>query len=96
MAQRFLEIEISRHIYTSVTDDEDPKYAGLFDGNNKVTNKGWSSLEDVAQKAADKVVTEYDWETNKSETEIEGYHEVSEAEAKQFSVWDEKNGQKMP
>jgi hypothetical protein len=67
----------------------------LFDANDKISNKGWSSLKDVAHKAADKVVAEYDWETEKSETEIEGYQEVSEAEAKQFSVWDEKNSRKM-
>lgn len=104
MAQRFLEIEVSRSVYTSVTvaiDDEDPKYAGLFDENNK-TNKGWSSshvgwlsLKDVAHKAADKVVAEYDWETDKSETEIDGFQEVSESEARQFNIWDEKNNQKM-
>lgn len=98
MAQRFLEIQISRYIYTSVTvaiDDEDPKYAGLFDENSKVTNQGWSSLKNAAHKAADKIVAEDDWETDRSETEIDGYHEVSEAEAKQFSVWDEKNSRKM-
>jgi hypothetical protein len=98
MAQRFLEIDISRSIFTSVNvviDDEDPKYAGLFDASGKVSNFGWSALKDVAHKAADKIVSEYDWETDKSETEIDGYKEVSEEEAKLFSVWDEKNNRKL-
>jgi len=99
MAQRFLEIEISRSIFTSVNvaiDDADPKYAGLFSENGTLSHKAFHLLKDVAHKAADKVASEYDWETDKSETEIDGLQEVSAEEASHFKVWDEKNDRKMP
>jgi hypothetical protein len=98
MAQRFLEIEISRHIFTTVNivvDDEDEKYKDVFNAENKISHKAFHLLQDAAHQAADKIVSEYDWETDKSETEVDGMKEVPKGEAVLFECWDAKNNRKL-
>lgn len=89
MAKRFLEVEVSRNIFTTVNivvDDEDPKYQGMFSG--EANRRGFSCLKEAAHKAASEVVGGLDWETEDSSTEIHGYHEVEESLALEFPNWD--------
>lgn len=98
MAQRFIEVKISRHVFTTVNiliDDEDKKYEGLFDGNGKLSARSFSLLQEEAHAAADKVAEEYDWETDTSETDIDSAKEVTKEEATLFGVWDAKNKRKF-
>ena len=55
MTQRFIELQVSRAIYTDVTiaiDDEDPKYKTLFAEDGSLTFRGASLLKEAAAKAA--------------------------------------------
>lgn len=94
MTQRFIELQVSRAIYTDVTiaiDDEDPKYKTLFAEDGSLTFRGASLLKEAAAKAADNVAESYDWQKDTTETEIDAYHEVSVEEARQYKIWDTKN-----
>jgi len=74
MAQRFLEVQVSRHIFTTVNivvDDEDERFKGIFKEDGTLSTKAMSLLNNVAHQAADKIAPEYDWETDKTETEID-------------------------
>lgn len=97
MAQRFLEVEVSRHIFTTVNivvDDEDEKFKEAFNGG-VLSYQAFRVLQKAAHEAADKIAPEYDWETDKTETEIDGLKEVSKEEAAMFQVWDAQNNRKF-
>lgn len=98
MAQRFLEVEVSRHIFTTVNivvDDEDERFKEAFGQDGKISHKAFHLLQKAAHEAADKIAPEYDWETDKTETDIDGVKEISKGEAAMFQVWDAQNNRKF-
>lgn len=95
MAERFLEIEISQAVFTTVylaVDDEDERFKGLFNAEGKPTWKGLSQIKDEIKVAAAVTTDRSDWERDTGETEVHSLKCVQKAEATIYSVWDARAG----
>jgi hypothetical protein len=90
MAQKFLEVEISRREFMNVTlsvDDEDPRFKDLFTTDGKLAVQGhWGSLKPAVQEA---IKDKYDneWEAD-SEVDVEGLKIEPREEALKYKTFD--------
>lgn len=92
MAQRFLEVDVSRTVTTTITiavDDEDERFRALFDADGKLTGRGWHGWHDlkVVAQSAPKMVSHDLWDIE-GEVDVLGMKAVTKEEAMQYEVWD--------
>jgi len=88
MARRFVEVEVSKMLRSSVFiafDDEREEHKDLLE-NEQITWKGLRKLRKAVEDASEDLDST-DWE-DEGEIEIEGGKIVEESEAIQYTCWD--------
>jgi|LSQX01.1.fsa_nt_gb hypothetical protein len=88
MARKFVEVEVSKMLRSSVFiafDDEKEEHKELLE-SGKITWKGLRKLRKAAVDASEELDST-DWE-EEDEIEIEGGKVVDESEALQYTCWD--------
>lgn len=91
MSKKFLKVEISKRVYSTVflaIDENDPRYQSVVK-DGKVSLAPMSALQEIAEEGADKTVYNDEWESVSGERiEVEGVKVVDEKEAVAFRTWD--------